>query len=320
MRSGLSRYGRRWRAWILACAGLLLFSCRPPHTEPGHLPIDLLLQEMDEAAARLRDLRGSARIETSFEGRRGRASLRIRYLSPAQFRIDVHGPLFQVPAVLLVHDRLVRLYLPRENTVFEGMPGTRDTPIPGLDLTLEDVRSAITGAVEPGRYAGMRIVDFRYDGETATVTLQDGGDNLSLQIDTEKKTVIREARESPARRVSVVRTFGRFRKVNGIWRPGTIRMTRNGEMSGTMELTYRTQSVNRGLRPADIEVRLPATVIRRSLEEAAPVFETMDEASASDTPREGFPPEQLVVYGGGSRVGDPSRSLARRGPYLRQIP
>ncbi len=240
---------------------------------------------MDEASARLRDLRGSARIETSFEGRQGRATLRIRYLSPARFRIDVHGPLFQVPAVLLIHDRQIRLYLPRENTVFEGGPGTRDTPLPGLDLTLEDVRYAVTGAIEPGRYAGMRIVEYRYDGGTATVTLQDGGDNLSLQIDTEKKTVIREVRESPARRESVVRTFDRFRKINGIWRPGSVRMTRNGGMAGAMELNYRTQSVNRGLRPADLNVRLPKTVIRRPLEEAAPVFETMDEASAPGAPR-----------------------------------
>ena len=278
------------------------------------------MRQMDEASARLRDLRGSARIETSFEGRRGRASLGIRYLSPARFRIDVHGPLFQVPAVLLVHDRRVRLYLPRENTVFEGTPGTRDTPIPGLALTLEDVRSAVTGVTEPGRYAGMTIVDYRYGGGTAAITLQDGDDNLSLQIDTEKKAVIREVRESPARRVSVVRTFGRFRKRNGTWRPGSVRMTRNGGMSGTLELTYRTQSVNRGLRPADVDVRLPATVIRRPLEEAAPVFETMDEASASGAPQEGFPPERRAIYGGGSRSENPSRSLAGRAPDLRQIP
>ena len=240
---------------------------------------------MDEASAQLVDLRSSARIETSFEGRRSRASLRIRYLSPARFRIDVQGPLFQVPAVLLIHDRQIRLYLPRENTVFEGTPGARDTPIPGLDLTLEDVRSAVTGAIEPGRYAGMRIVEYRYEGGKAAVTLKDGGDDLSLWIDTEKPAVIREVREFPARRESVVRTFERFRKINGIWRPGSVRMTRNGGMAGTMELTYRTQSVNRGLRPADIDVRLPKTVIRRPLEEAAPVFRTMDEASAPGAPR-----------------------------------
>lgn len=236
---------------------------------------------MDEASARLRDFRGSASIETSFGGRRGRASLRIRYLSPARFRIDVHGPLFQVPAVLLVHDRRVRLYLPRENTVFEGTLATRDARIPGLDLTLEDVRAAVTGAIEPGRYAGMRIVAYQHDGGTAAVTLQDGEVSRSLRIDTEKRAVTREAWESPATRESVVRTFGRFRKRNGIWRPGSVRMTRSGGtsgtgMSGTMELTYRTQSVNRGLRPADVDVRLPKTVVRRPLEEAAPVLETME--------------------------------------------
>ena len=289
---------------MLACAGLLLFSCRPPPSVPEPLPVDSLLREMDEASARLRDLRGSARIETSFEGRRARASLRIRYLSPARFRIDVHGPLFQVPAVLLVHDRRVRLYLPRENTVFEGELGTRDTPIPGLDLTLEDVRAAVTGAIEPGRYAGLEIVEYRHGGGTAAVTLRDGGVNRSLRIDTEKKTVTREAWESPATRESVVRTFGRFRKRNGIWRPGSVRMTRSGGRSGVMELTYRTQSVNRGLRPADVDVRLPKTVIRRPLEEAAPVLETMDEDEASVPGAAGaFLPERWMIYGGGLRSG-----------------
>lgn len=236
---------------------------------------------MDEVSARLRDLSGSARIETSFEGRRGRASLRIRYLSPARFRIDIHGPLFQAPAVLLIHDRRVRLYLPRENTVFEGDLETRDTPIPGVDLTLEDIRAAVTGAIEPGRYAGMRIVEYLHGGGTAAVTLQDGGVNRSLRVDTDKMAVTREARESPATRESVVRTFERFRKRNGIWRPESVRMTRSGGtsgtgMSGTMELTYRTQSVNRGLRPADVDVRLPKTIVRRPLEEAAPVLETLE--------------------------------------------
>lgn len=285
---GPVRSGLGWRNWIFACAGLLLFSCRPPHSEPEPLPVDLLLKEVDEASARLRDLRGSASIETSFEGRRGRAALRIRYLSPARFRIDVHGALFQVLAVLLIHDRRVRLYLPRENTVFEGNLETRDTPIPGLDLTLEDVRAAVTGTIESGRYAGMQIVEYRHGGGTAAVTLQDGGVNRSLRIDTEKKTVTREAWESPAARESVVRTFGRFRKRNGIWRPGSVRMTRSGGTSGAMELTYRTQSVNRGLRPADIDARLPETVIRRPLEEAAPILETMDEASFPRAPRERF--------------------------------
>ncbi|MCY3770505.1 MAG: DUF4292 domain-containing protein [Gemmatimonadetes bacterium] len=251
---------------------------------------------MDEASARLRDLRGSARIETSFKGRRGRASLRIRYHSPARFRIDVHGTMFQVPDILLVDDRKVRLYLPRENTVFEGELGTRYVTIPGLDLTLEDIRAAVTGTMEPGRYAGMRIVEYRHGGGTAAVTLQDGGANRSLRIDTEKKTVTREAWESPATRESVVRTFERFRKRNGIWIPGSVRITRSGGMSGTgmsgtIELTYRTQSVNRGLRPAGVDVRLPQTVTRRPPEEATAISETTDEdeASGPGVPRERFP-------------------------------
>ncbi len=291
-KTGLFRIGPGWRGGMLACAGLLLFSCRPPHSAPDPLPVDLLLQKMDEAAAGLRDFSGSASIKTSFEGRRGRASLRIRYLSPARFRIDIqHGTVFQVPTVLLVHDYRVRLYLPRENTVFEGAPGTRDTSIPGLGLTLEDIRSAVTGAIEPGRYAGMRNVEYLDGGGTAAVTLRDGGVTRSLWIDTEKTAVTREVWESPATGESVIKTFGRYRKRNGIWRPGSVRITRSGGTSGTMELAYRTQSVNRGLSPADVDVRLPDTVIRRPLEEAAPVFETLDEASVPGAMRERYLPD-----------------------------
>ena len=89
--------------------------------------------------------------------------------------------------------------------------------------------------------------------------------------------VIREASESRTGLESVVRTFGRYREINGIWRPGFVRIARDGAVAGMIELTYKTQSVNRGLRPADIDVRLPETIIRRPLADAAPVFETMDE-------------------------------------------
>ncbi|MDE2728520.1 MAG: hypothetical protein OXI19_10895, partial [Gemmatimonadota bacterium] len=54
--------------------------------------------------------------------------------------------------------------------------------------------------------------------------------------------------------------------------------------AGTFELTYRTQSINRGLRPSDIGVRLPETVVRRPLEEAGTVFETVDGAPDPGTP------------------------------------
>ncbi len=236
------------------------------------------MQEIDSASASLQDFKGSASVETTFEGRRSRASLRIRYLHPARYRIDVHGALFQVLAVLLIHDRRVRLYIPRDNNVFEGTLGTNDARIPGLDLTLEDVRAAVTGSVEPGRYPGLPVVDYLHGRGSAAVTLEENGVRRSLWIDTGRMTVVREASESTVNRESVVRTFGRYRKWNGIWRPGHVRITRRGIQAGTIELTYKTQSVNRGLRPADIDVRLPETIIRRPLTEAVPVLETMDEA------------------------------------------
>lgn len=223
-------------------------------------------------------------METSFAGHRGRASLRIRYLSPAQFRIDVHGALFEILAVVLIQDLRVRLYMPRENTVFEGTLEARDASIPGLDLTLDDVQAAVTGTIAPGRYQGLPVADYRRDGHTAAVTLGDDSGRRTLWIDTGRMTVTREASESPVNQGSVTRTFERFRNRNGVWRPEKVRITRDGPRAGTFELTYRTQSINRGLRPSDIGVRLPETVVRRPLEEAGTVFETVDGAPDPGTP------------------------------------
>jgi len=266
------------RVWLPVLVGLLLFSCRPPPPATPPLAAELLLQEVDAASARLRDFRGSASVETSFEGRAGRASLRIRYLNPRRFRVDVHGTMFQVLAVLLIHDQRVRLYVPRENTVFEGSIGTGDARIPGLDMTLEDVHAAVTGSIGPGKYPGLPVVEYLQGGGSAAVTLEDGRLRRTLWIDTGNMTILREAAESTTGRESVVRTFGRYQRRNGIWRPGSVRITRDGLRAGSIELTYRTQSVNRGLLPADIDVRLPQSIIRRPLADAAPVLETMNEA------------------------------------------
>lgn len=226
-------------------------------------------------------------METSFAGQRGRASLRIRYLSPARFRIDVHGALFEILAVVLIHDLRVRLYMPRENKVFEGKLEAREAFIPGLDLTLDDVHAAVTGTIAPGRYRGLPVADYRREGNTSVVTLGGDGGRRTLWIDMGRMTVTREVSESPANQGSVTRsitrTFERFRNRNGVWRPEKVRITRDGPRAGTFELTYRTQSINRGLRPSDIAVRLPETVVRRPLEEAGTVFETVDRAPSPGT-------------------------------------
>lgn len=223
-------------------------------------------------------------METSFAGQRSRASLRIRYLSPARFRIDVHGALFEILAVVLIQDLRVRLYMPRENTVFEGTLEAHEASIPGLDLTLDDVRAAVTGTTAHGRYQGLPVACYRRDDNTAVVTLGDDSGRRTLWIDTGRMTVTREVSESPVNQGSVTRTFERFRNRNGVWRPEKVRISRDGPRAGTFELNYRTQSINRGLRPSDIGVRLPESVVRRPLEEAGTVFETVDGARDPGTP------------------------------------
>ena len=127
----------------------------------------MLLQTIDSASENLRDFRGSASVKTSFDGRNFRASVRLRYLDPGRYRIDVEGPMFQILAVLLIHNHSVRLYIPRENTVFEGILETRFTTIPGLGMSLEDVHHTVTGTIEPGRYRRLPVVDYRYRGHSA---------------------------------------------------------------------------------------------------------------------------------------------------------
>ena len=190
----------------------------------------------------------------------------------------MHGALFEILAVVLIHDLRVQLYTPRENTVFEGILEARDASIPGLDLTLDDVHAAVTGTIAPGRYRGLPVAGYRRDGNTAVVTLGDDGGRRTLWIDTGRMTVTREVSESPGNQGVVTRSFDRFRNRNGVWRPDRVRIVRDGPRAGTFELAYRTQSINRGLRPSDIGVRLPETVVRRPLEEARTVFETVDGA------------------------------------------
>ena len=184
--------------------------------------------------------------------------------------------MFQILAVLLIHNHSVRLYIPRENTVFEGILETRFTTIPGLGMSLEDVHHTVTGTIEPGRYRRLPVVDYRYRGHSAIITLQDERERKTLWIDTEKGMVMREESESLTDQGSAVRSFHRYRERNGIWRPGSIQIIRKSGKARTLELKYKTQSINRGLQPADIEVYLPDTVLHRPLDEAAPIHEIMD--------------------------------------------
>ena len=108
----------------------------------------------------------------------------------------MHGALFEILAVVLIHDLRVRLYMPRENTVFEGTLEAREASIPGLDLTLDDVHAAVTGTIVPGRYPGLPIADYRLDGNTAAVTLGGDSGRRTLWIDTGRMTVTRVESES----------------------------------------------------------------------------------------------------------------------------
>ena len=103
-RSWISIVGQNW---ILINTLILVTSCHQDISQSwskSSPPAELLLKQVDSAAIPLQNFRGSASIETFVSGIKSRASLRIRYLNPRQYRIDNDGPLFQVLAIILVNN------------------------------------------------------------------------------------------------------------------------------------------------------------------------------------------------------------------------
>ncbi len=235
-------------------------------------PAELLLKQVDSAAIPLQNFRGSASIETFVSGIKSRASLRIRYLNPRQYRIDIDGPLFQVLAIILVNNKKVKIYLPRENTVFVGTLKTDSEQIPGLPLSLEDIHNTIIGGIKSENYLDLPILDYRYSNNIATLKLQDGNITRTLLINTKNMTLLSETSISKTNEKSIIRTFDRYRKRNGIWRPSTVKITRKEMITEIIKMKYRTQSVNRGLRVVDLDLALPKTVLKRPLNEAILVY------------------------------------------------
>jgi outer membrane lipoprotein-sorting protein len=258
---------------------LLLFlclvsaACRSPAPPPSPLSPETLIRRVQYESARLKDLKGSAVVTAAIAGQKGKASARIQYRHPDQFRIDIQGPFLQILAVLSIQGQQVRLYYPQENIVFEGTLDDQETVVPGLRLPLADIRTAAVGLVELARYPADRIVDYQYDPASTVIAVQDSatGATRKIWIDPRHASVLREE-ESTASGVAVVRTFDRYTPYGGIWRPARIRIT-NGSAEETFELSYNTQSVNTGLTAADLSVRFPRSVVSMPLREAARWFE-----------------------------------------------
>lgn len=250
---------------LVLCLLISAAGCRPPADIPEILPATTVLSSLSASTNRLKDFKGSADVTAFINNRRGRVAARIRYLSPDRYRVDIQGGLFQVAAVLLLHHKRVQLYTPRENTVFEGTLDDREIVIPGLEIQLADLRAAAIGLSDLQPYLDNPISDYVYDPERTVITVIHQGLTRSIFVDV-RKMIVLEERIKKADGRNITRFYEQYTRRKGIWRPGRIRIESDVSRE-SMTLEYNTQSFNIGLTNADMTVRLPASVIRRSLED-----------------------------------------------------
>lgn len=251
---------------------MLLFGsgCRPSvHDIPPDLTPDILLDRLHSEASRLQDFKGSALISMRVEGRKGRVSSRIQFKQPHHLKIHVQGGFMQVLAVLSIHGQVVQLYIPRENTVFEGNLADSDVVIPGMRVPLSDIRTAATGIVDLSEYQPQNVIRYRWEDGMYRLTVQDTVSELSTRtiwVDPKRSVITREE-EQHSDGKKIVRTFEHYKRYKNIWRPSRIRITRDGE-DDTLDLTYNTQTLNSGLTIADLMLTLPRSIKHLPLNQA----------------------------------------------------
>ena len=244
---------------------LSLSACRPPSDPANPLPVSTILKNLEDATRRIKDFKGGANIAAYINDRRGRVGARIQYLAPDRYRIDIQGGFMQIMAVLLIEDQNVLLYTPRENTLFEGALHDHEVVVPGLRISLIDMRTAALGLIDLQPYVEGPITEYRYENGQALISIRQAGRTRTIWVDPRKSVVIKEE-ERQGDEISVTRTFEQYNKRKGIWRPGRIKI-RSDVREESMDLVYYTQSVNGGLTRADLTVRFPDSVIRRPLRE-----------------------------------------------------
>ena len=244
---------------------LTLIACRPPANPTNPSAVNEILGRLEETASRIKDIKGSADVVAFINNQRGRAGVRIRFIAPDRYRIDIHAGVMQVIAVILLDGDSVKLYTPRENTLYEGRLLDQDVLVPGLLIPLADIRTAAVGMIKLQPYLDGPITDYRYENGDALISIQKEGLTRTIWVDVQKSVVIREE-EQHSNGFKVSRAFLKYNKRKGIWRPGRIQIL-SDRQEASMDLVYNTQSTNGGLTHADLSVRFPSSVIRRSLKE-----------------------------------------------------
>ena len=244
-------------------------ACHPPSNPSNPPSVSVILSRLETASNRIRDFKGSADVVASLNDHRGRVSTRIRYLAPDQYRLDIQGGFMQIIAVLFIDDQHVMLYTPQENTLFEGTLHDQDVVVPGLQIPLADIRTAVIGLANLQPYLEGPISEYRYENGLAVLSVRQSDRIRTIWIDPQKSVVLKEEVREGLDGASVTRTFEQYNRRKGIWRPGRVRIL-SGIKEESMDLIYHTQSVNEGLTGTDLTFHFPESVIRRPLQEMMP--------------------------------------------------
>lgn len=266
-----------YRIWLTMLLGLFLLDngCAPSEVRTISSPPspDVLLARLNQATSRLQDLKGSAHVSVSLKDRQGRVSIRFQFRQPDHLKIYVQGAFLQILAVLSIEQETVQLYIPQDNVVFGGTLADNDVVVPGMRVPLSDVRTAVTGLTDLSMVQTRDVMDYGRDGDQYRMTIQDAVEETTrmLWIDPDRSVITREE-ERLAGGIVIHRSFERYARKNGVWRPGRIRITRVTIEGGSLDLTYDTQTVNSGLTHADLSLTLPRSIRRLPLSQA--VFDT----------------------------------------------
>lgn len=242
-----------------------------PGTAPSlRLTPGALLSQVEAASSRLIDLKGLALVSATLDDRRGRVGTRILFRHPDHLKILIDGPFGQILGVIALNGETVQVYLPLQNTVFEGSIGEQfDGAIPGWPVRLSDIRTSVIGLIDLTPYGRARLLESRQEGDQYILTMQADAERTTrtVWIDAARLVVIREEEERGAGR-RIVRTFEHYIRTKGIWRPSRVRIA-SEETQEAVTVQFQTQTVNTGLSAADLALVLPKTVKRLPLSRAA---------------------------------------------------
>jgi hypothetical protein len=188
-----------------------------------------------------------------------RGSLRIRYIGPDLYRVDVF--LSGAAGVgggssFLVEGDSTLVYADPEGGA-ESSSVERESVFPLLEdfnLQIQDLKalaaiSPYLGALDLSRTRGSRVRGgYLLEGNNPV------GDTFAVWLNTEKDAVVKAQRADRAGPPVVETKLSRFQRFGGVWRATRIEIRHFGE-NASLSVQYERMSVNEGLRRDDLLLR-----------------------------------------------------------------